>query len=138
MKTRILSTLLCLIMAFSLAACGEAAPTDLWESAVYTEDTEFGEGAKTVAVEVKAGEKAVTFTIHTDAETLGEALLAHDLIAGDQGEFGIYIKVVNGITADYDIDASYWGFYKNGEMMMTGVDGTAIADGEHYELVYTK
>ena len=25
--------------------------------------------------------------------------------------------------------------YKNGEMMMVGVDGAAIADGEHYELV---
>ena len=29
-------------------------------------------------------------------------------------------------------------FYKDGEMMNTGVDGATIADGEHYELVYTK
>ena len=50
----------------------------------------------------------------------------------------VYIKSVNGITADYDVDRSYWAFNKNGEMMLTGVDMTNIADGEHYELVYTK
>jgi len=87
---------------------------------------------------VIVGEQSVTFTIKTDAETLGDALLAHNLIAGDQGDFGLYVKAVNGITADYDVDQSYWGFSKNGEYMMTGVDGTAIADGEVYELTYTK
>ena len=51
-----------------------------------------------------------------------------------QSEYGLYIKVVNGITADYDVDQSYWGFSKGGEYMMTGVDGTPFADGEVYEL----
>jgi hypothetical protein len=89
-------------------------------------------------VEVKVEEQSVTFTIKTDKTTLGEALMEHGLIAGDVGQFGLYVKVVNGITADYDIDQSYWAFTKNGEMMLTGVDMTNIADGEHYELVYTK
>ena len=44
----------------------------------------------------------------------------------------------SGITADYDVDQSYWGFYKGGEYMMTGVDSTVIADGDAYELVYSK
>ena len=107
----------------------------LWETATYLSDTELGEGAKTVEVEVKAGEKSITFTIHTDKETLGEAMLDHGLISGEEGAFGLYVKFVNGIEADYDKDATYWGFYKNGEMMMVGVDGAIIADGEHYELV---
>ena len=47
-------------------------------------------------------------------------------------------KKVNGILADYDVDKTYWGLYKNGEYLMTGVDTTEIADGEHYELVKTK
>ena len=119
-------------------AGGTIAPEGLWANATYLEDTTFGEGAKTVTVKVIVEDKSVTFTIKTDAETLGEALLAHNLIAGDQGDFGLYVKVVNGITADYDVDQSYWGFSKNGEYMMTGVDGTAIADGEVYELTYTK
>ncbi len=119
-------------------AGGTIAPEGLWASATYLEDTTFGEGAKTVTVKVIVEDKSVTFTIKTDAKTLGEALLAHNLIAGDQGDFGLYVKVVNGITADYDVDQSYWGFSKNGEYMMTGVDGTAIADGEVYELTYTK
>jgi hypothetical protein len=119
-------------------AGGTIAPEGLWASATYLKDTTFGEGAKTVTVKVIVEDKSVTFTIKTDAETLGEALLAHNLIAGDQGDFGLYVKVVNGITADYDVDQSYWGFSKNGEYMMTGVDGTAIADGEVYELTYTK
>ena len=64
--------------------------------------------------------------------------MEHSLLEGDEGPYGLYVKKVNGITADYDVDQSYWGFYKNGEYMMTGIDMTEFADGEHYELVYTK
>ena len=142
MKKTIKSFVSCVLMlAFilTLVACQKGVDVKgLWEKATYTKDTTFGNGATTVMVEVKVEDQSVTFTIKTDKTTLGEALMEHDLIAGDQGQFGIYIKSVNGITADYDIDQSYWAFTKNGEMMMTGVDGTTIADGEHYELVYTK
>ncbi len=112
--------------------------TGLWADAVYTENTTFGEGAVAVTVKVEAEGKSVELTVKTDKTTLGDALLEHDLIAGDEGAYGLYVKKVNGITADYDIDQSYWAFNKDGEMMMTGVDGTEIKDGEHYELVYTK
>ena len=158
MKKTIKSTLalfLALLMTFCLFACkqqvetpetsagtsengGAIAPEGLWKDATYLEDAEFGEGAKTVKVKVIAEDKSVTFTVKTDAATLGEALLAHNLIAGDQGDFGLYVKVVNGITADYDVDQSYWGFSKNGEYMMTGADMTEIADGECYEFTYAK
>ncbi len=136
---RIICVILPLCMALCIVACGNTEKSEgLWENAVYLEDTSFGNGQKAVAVEVKAGEKSITFTIYTDAKFLGEALFAHELIDGEMGQFGMYIKSVNGITADYDVDQSYWGFFKNGEYMMTGVDATPIADGEHYELVYTK
>lgn len=130
--------LVAIVCVFCFAACSEEKAEGLWSTAAYLEDAEFGEGAKTVEVEVKVEEKSVTFTLHTDAETLGDALLAHNLIAGEESEYGMYVKVVNGITADYDVDQSYWGFYKDGEYMMSGVDTTVIADGESYELVYTK
>jgi hypothetical protein len=129
----VLSFVLCLV------SCNEKIDAEgLWENATYRSDKEFGKGEKTVEVEVKVEEQSVTFTIHTDAETLGAALLEHELIAGEDGQYGIYVKTVNGILADYDINKSYWGFYQNGEYLMSGVDTTAIVGGEHFEIVYSK
>ncbi len=134
------AVVLAVLCLFSLVACGntEEPQTGLWANATYTQDTTFGDGAKTVVVEVKAEETAVTFTVKTDKSTVGEALLEHDLIAGDESEYGLYVKVVNGITADHDVDQSYWAFYIDGEYAMTGVDTTEITEGAAYQLVYTK
>ncbi len=135
----ILSFFMVIVMSLSLSACNIAeTETDLWENALYTENTEFGNGGKTVSLDVVAVDRTVTFTIHTDKKTLGDALTEHGLIEGEKGAYGLYVKKVNGITADYDTDKSYWGFNKNGESMMTGVDGALIEDGDRYELVYTK
>ena len=136
---RTISIALLIVCLFSFVACKESIDaTGLWENATYLQDTEFGEGAKTVKVEVKVEEQMVTFTINTDKKTVGEALVENDLIAGDEGAFGLYVKKVNGITADYDIDQSYWAFYINGEMAMTGVDMTDIDENATYRLEYTK
>ena len=103
-----------------------------------TEDTTLGSGSKTITVTVKDNEgNEVKFTIKTDAKTVGDALLENKVIAGDAGQYGMYIKVVNGLRADYDKDQAYWAFTINGEMAMTGVDGTDITDGGVYGLVYT-
>ena len=140
----IVSFALLLCMSLLLSACGsrEVLP-QVWEDATYTEDTTMGEGSKTVDVYVTAADKSVKLTVKTDEEKLGAALLALGIIEGDMGEFGIYIKVVNGMTADYDVDASWWGFNKvlpdgTRDTMMTGVDGVTISDGEAYELIYSK
>ena len=131
--------LLSLALILCLASCGNSVDkTGIWANANYLNDTEFGNGKTTVQVEVKAEEHSVTFTINTDKATLGEALLEYELIAGEESQYGLYVKAVNGITADYDVDQSYWSFCKNGEYMMNGVDSTEIADGEHYEFIYTK
>ena len=53
---------LVLALMLSLAACGAKAE-GLWANAAYTEDTELGEGATTITVEVTAEDKTVTFTI---------------------------------------------------------------------------
>jgi len=134
----LVSVVMLLALLFSFTACKRGEDTDIWNSALYLEDTELGEGSKTVTVEVKALEKTVVFTIHTDKDTVGAALVEHGLIDGDEGAFGMYVKYVNGMLADYDIDQSYWGFYINGEMAMTGVDGTPITEGETYQLVRVK
>lgn len=129
-KLRILPLMLALVFLFS---CGDM------ETAVYDEDTTLGDGAKTLTLLVTDAEKTLTFTIKSDAKTVGDALSEHNLIAGEAGQFGLYIKMVNGVRADYDKDGAYWGFYdKNGEYMMSGVDTTALNDGDTYELRYTK
>ncbi len=127
------------LLVLCIAACSQpATETDPWESAIYTDNTAFGTGSKTVLVEVLVGEHSVTFTLKTDKDTLEDALTEHQLISGDKDTYGLYVKVVNGIRADYNQDQNYWALSKNGESMQTGVTGAVVADGEHYELVYTK
>ena len=82
--------------------------------------------------------KTITATIHTDAETVGEALSNLEIVQGEDSEFGLYIKTVNGITADYDVDQTYWAFYIDGEYAQTSVDMTAVNDGSVYKLAVEK
>ena len=132
---RILISILCIALLF--AGCNKG-PVYVDGTAKYTEDVTLGEGSKTITVTVKDHEgKAVVFTIKTNAKTVGDALLENDLSAGDEGAYGLYVKVVNGLRADYDKDHAYWGFNVNGETSLTGVDMTDITDGGVYELVYT-
>lgn len=133
-----ISIVLALVFIIAFVSCNTVDKAGVWESATYLRDMEFGSGAKTVVVTVKAEEQQVTFTIKTDKDTVGAALLEHNLIAGEEGQYGLYVKVVNGMTADYDIDMSYWAFYINGDYALTGVDATTITEGVTYELVYTK
>ena len=133
-----LSIVLVLTFIVCLVACNTVPQTGVWENATYRKDMELGSGSKTVVVEVKADDQAVTFTIKTDKDTVGAALLEHGLIAGEEGAYGLYIKTVNGILADYDVDQTYWAFYIDGEYAMTGVDSTEIADGVTYQLERTK
>ena len=143
---KIITYLLVLTTAVMLllgtAACGKHADrgdeNGLWENAIYLSDTELGKGENTAVVEVKADNRTVAFTIHTDSKTVGEALAENNLIAGDEGEYGIYIKAVNGITADYDVNQSYWAFYADGEYALSGADSTEISENTVYQLVYTK
>lgn len=78
------------------------------------------------------------FEIHTDKKKVGEALLDLDLIDGDDGDYGLYVKTVNGITADYDVDKTYWAFYVNGEYAATGVDSTDVEEGASYSFKVEK
>ena len=139
MKKFLLFLMLTAVMCIGLVGCAKnVAEVSLWENAMYNSDTELGNGAKSIQVEVQTEEKNITFTIHTDKETVGAALIEHNLIAGENGAYGLYVKVVNGIEADYDKNQCFWSFCKNGEGLMTGVDNEKTEDGAHYELVYTK
>ena len=137
---KILSCILCLVMALSMAACSPAPKaTEPAEFKPVTDGQSVGSGAKTFPLEIidKDG-NSVKITVSTDKETVGEALLELGIVEGDAGEYGLYIKFVNGIEANYDVDATYWAFYINGEYAMTGVDVTPIEEGASYLLKVEK
>ncbi len=135
MKKRLLVSLIALVLSFSFALC---ACTDSGNTETTTSEPEF------VSVEDSGYEKSFIFEvidkdgvktqteIDTDKKILGEALQDLGLIKGEEGDFGIYIKEVNGIVADYDIDGTYWAFYINDAMSMKGADQVEIVDGDVY------
>ena len=144
-STGIISLLLCMMLivatAFSTTGCGEKKDSESKSESSSSQSSESFEPAVTRIGEgktefnffvVDANGKETPFLVCTDKETVGDALLEHDLIAGDEGDYGLYVKTVNGITADYDTDKTYWAFYVNGEYAPTGVDTTKIVPGETY------
>lgn len=138
---RILSLILCIVLiaATALLATGcSDNNADLQDNdgIVENENTDIvsvGDGQTQFNFTVVDKDGNVTaYSVHTDKTTVGEALLELELIAGDESEYGLYVKTVNGITADYSIDGTYWAFYIGDEYAMTGVDSTDIVAGESY------
>ena len=129
---KILTMLLIMTMAVSVIACGKKEEVST-ETTVYEDGAVIGEGSKSFEFTVvnMAGEET-TFEVKTDEDTVGAALLENNMIAGEDGDYGLYVKTVNGETVDYDKDGKYWAFYINGEYGMTGVDSTDIVDGDSY------
>ena len=76
--------------------------------------------------------KETKFKISTDKKTVGDALIELNLIQGEEGPYGLYVKTVNGATYDYDKDGKYWAFYVNGEYASSGVEITDISEGATY------
>lgn len=93
-------------------------------------------GEKTITVDVthKNGETG-TFTLHTTAEYLGDAMVEEGLLEGTDGPYGMYIAAVDGEAANED-NQEWWGYTKSGEYVEYGVDGCVIADGDHYEFTF--
>ena len=98
------SLLLCmmLIVAMALTAgCGEKKQENNSSAGQEVSANVLGEGKTQFNFTVVDGEgKETAFEIHTDKTTVGEALLELGLIAGEESTYGLYVKTVNGITAD--------------------------------------
>ena len=126
--TKLLSFAFCIVLIAAmalLAGCNDNTTTsDVTESPKAQKSFTF------VVVDTKG--KETSFEITTEKATVGEALLDEGLISGDNAQYGLYVKTVNGLTLDYDTDGMYWAFYVNGEYGMTGVDETEIRPGETY------
>lgn len=143
-KTRLaksLSLIVCIVLIAAMAllttGCTDNKKTSEEnppkKEAVQTEPTVLGEGETSFDFTVTnaAGEETA-FEIHTDKTLVGEALQELDLLKGEEGPYGLYVKTVNGETHDYDQDGKYWAFYENGELAPKGVDMTEITEGTSY------
>lgn len=101
--------------------------------------TDIGEGEISFLFEVTDDAGDITsWNVHTALTTVGAALIGEGLIEGEESSYGLYVKSVNGLTADFDADGAYWAFYVNGEYAEAGVDQTDIEEGKTYAFVYTK
>ena len=98
--------------------------------------TSMGEKIFTVTVVHKDGSENL-FTYATDEEYLGPVLLEEGLVEGEEGSYGLVISTVNGETADWDADQSYWALYIGEEYATTGADTTPVNNGDEFKLVYT-
>lgn len=145
--TCILCMVLIVAMALVTTGCsgnaGNSKGTSTTEtvqvSAEQEEETVLGEGSKQFRFGVVDLEgKETWFEIHTDEEMVGAALLALNLIEGEEGPYGLYVKTVKGISADYDKDKVYWAFYVNDDYGATGVDMTKIEEGTIYSFRIAK
>lgn len=95
-------------------------------------------GAKEITVTVIHSDASEqVFTYRTDAEFLGEVLVAEGLIVGEEGPYGMMINTVDGEDAIWDVNGAYWALYVGEEYGTTGVDTTPIADGDTFKLVFT-
>ena len=115
---------LLLLVAAVMAGCGgQTENVAVNTTAAEIERTVVGEGEKNFDfTAVFADGKTEDYTVFTNSETVGEALLSLGLIEGEMGAYGIYVKSVCGVVADYDVDKTYWALYTDGEMSMTGAD----------------
>lgn len=140
-----LSCILCLLLIASVAllatgctnkksadgASASSAPTN----ASAADGSVLGEGDTQfyLIVADKDGNE-VKLDIRTNKTKVGDALLELGVITGDPGPYGLYVKTVNGIAADYEKDGVYWAFYVGDAYATAGVDTTDIAAGTTYAL----
>ena len=96
------------------------------------------EGGKNITVIVVHGDGTQKeFTYGTNAEYLGEVILGEGLVVGEEGPYGLVFDTVDGETASWEENQSYWALYVGEEYATTGADGVVLTDGGVYKLVYT-
>ena len=125
--------LLIAVIMVGFVACGAPEGADI-ELITVTNGETIGEGETEFPLTITDEEgDQIAITVKTDKTTVGEALVELGLIAGEESDYGLYIKTVNGVLLDYDTDGKYWAFYENGTLASVGVDSTKITEGTIYE-----
>ncbi len=99
---------------------------------------ETSQGAKTITITVVHGDGSEkTAQYHTDEEFLGPVLLAEEIVVGEQGPYGLVISAVDGESASWEENQSYWALFIGEDYATTGADAIVVNDGDVFKLVYT-
>lgn len=122
---RWISLFLALVMLLALTACGKK-----------TEAPAEAVPFKVIVTDLEGNESVFEYT--SDAANLADALVAEGLVEGHESGGGMFIDAVNGITADWDNDQTYWAFFIDGEYATTYLDETKIVADATYGLTLTK
>ena len=117
---RALALILLFLMLVTVSACDKPQT-----------DTSSKEITVTVVFE---NEETKEFVIETEAQYLAEALAEKKII--EYQEDGYY-TTVDGVTADYSVNKSWWCLTQNGKMSAEGFNTQPIADGDRFEITYT-
>ncbi len=135
---KILSLLLCIVLIAATAlftiGCNDnsnRSENPLSSGNVSVTELGSGQNAFDFTVIDKEG-RATAFKIKTNKTTVGDALLENSLIEGEESKYGLYVKTVNGLTLDYNLDGYYWSFYVDGKYASSGVDSTDISATSKY------
>ncbi|MBQ2933060.1 MAG: DUF4430 domain-containing protein [Clostridia bacterium] len=143
---KVLSLFVCIVLIAAMALITSGCDNKSTESGVGTFKESEGKTPTTQAIKIDDSKKTFNFTavdadgnerdylVVTNMTFVGEALLEAGLISGEDAQYGLYVKTVDGVTLDFDKDGMYWAFYIDGEYAMTGVDSTEIIAGETYTL----
>ena len=145
---RIFSVTLILVLvltsALYLTACskhGEKEPTSsnyiegMLNDVSEMEYAELGKGKTKFKLEIvdTFGYKSNDiYFINTDKKYLSDALLEFELIKGEEGQNGLYVDTVVGVTLDNKKE--FWAFYVNGEKAQTGVDKIEVKSTDTYAI----
>lgn len=136
---RFLSLMICIVLIAAMAlfanGCGKEKtpepPTEV-QTQAQTEVKELGEGKTEFNFSVVTLDgKEEKFLIHTDKTTVGDALTELGLIEGEEGQYGLYVKKVNGIP---ESDGAYWMIYENNQMAVVAISQLEVKNGESYSL----
>ena len=137
-KNKLFASVLCMVLIVAMALSMTACTNNTSDSGnAGQEQTQTVEKSFTFEVVDKDG-NLETFAVTTTKATVGEALLDEGLIAGEDGQYGLYVTQVNGIVADYNVDQTYWAFYVDGTYASSGVDTTDVVDGSTYSFKVEK
>lgn len=97
-------------------------------------------GAKAITIQVVDHQLNTTdYQLNTDAEYVRQAMEETKGLTytGTEGQYGLMIMSVNGVTADWEKDHAWWSLYINDELANYSIDQQPIADGDVIRLQYT-
>ena len=139
----VLALMLIAAMALTFVSCDKKTSDEAVTSDASVDSevalTAVGEGEKSFEFFVKFADGTIQrYTVNTDADTVGEALVDAGLITGSEGPYGLMVEAVCGVKLDYNTDKMYWSFNINGKYAMTGVDGTEINEDSTYSFEATE